>query len=203
MSGTRRVVAITGAGGTLGSAISARLASEPDTDLVLSDVSHDALAATIAPLPDRDAPLETVLADVSDIEQVEAVVAHAVKQFGRLDVFAAGARTGAKPALTLAGTTQRLSVPLLPAVSGNRRIALVDATILALGGGGAATLKVFDPLFTKPGRVSGLTVAKNKQKVTVRWRAAANPSRTPLSYRVVVTKGKRTVTSRTVRALVR
>ena len=39
MTPPRRVVAITGAGGALGAAISARLASEPATDLVLSDVS--------------------------------------------------------------------------------------------------------------------------------------------------------------------
>ena len=39
----RRVVVITGAGGALGSAISHRLACEPDTDLVLSDVSERSL----------------------------------------------------------------------------------------------------------------------------------------------------------------
>jgi len=47
----RRVVAITGAGGALGAAISARLAGEPGTDLVLSDVSEPSLAATVAGLP--------------------------------------------------------------------------------------------------------------------------------------------------------
>ena len=44
---TRRVVAITGAGGTLGAALSSRLAGEPDTDVVLSDVSDTMLAATV------------------------------------------------------------------------------------------------------------------------------------------------------------
>jgi 3-oxoacyl-[acyl-carrier protein] reductase len=91
MSSERRVIAITGAGGTLGSAISARLAGEADTDLVLSDVSDAALAATIAQLPERDAPVETVLADVSDVDQVEAVVAHTVERFGRLDVLVSNA----------------------------------------------------------------------------------------------------------------
>jgi meso-butanediol dehydrogenase/(S,S)-butanediol dehydrogenase/diacetyl reductase len=86
-----RVVAITGAGGSLGSAISARLAGEADTDLVLSDVSDDALAATVTGLPDRDAAVETVLADVSDVDQVEAVVARTVEQFGRLDVLISNA----------------------------------------------------------------------------------------------------------------
>ena len=87
----RRVIAITGAGGTLGSAICARLAGEADTDLVLSDVSDAALAATIAQLPDRGAPVDTVVADVSEIEQVEAVVARTVERFGRLDVLVSNA----------------------------------------------------------------------------------------------------------------
>ena len=36
----RRVVVITGAGGALGTAISRQLAGEPDTELVLSDISE-------------------------------------------------------------------------------------------------------------------------------------------------------------------
>ena len=80
---TRRVVVITGAGGALGGALSAHFAAEPDTDLVLSDVSQASLDATLARL---DAPVESVLADVSEVEQVEAVVARAVERFGRLDV---------------------------------------------------------------------------------------------------------------------
>jgi len=91
MSVARRVIAITGAGGTLGSAISARLAGELDTDLVLSDVSDAALTATIAQLPERDAPVETVLADVSEFDQVEVVVARTVERFGRLDVLVSNA----------------------------------------------------------------------------------------------------------------
>jgi 3-oxoacyl-[acyl-carrier protein] reductase len=90
MTPPHRVVAITGAGGALGAAISHRLAGEPDTDLVLSDVSEGPLAATVAGLPDG-AAAETVLADVSDPAQVEAVVARAVDAFGRLDVLVSNA----------------------------------------------------------------------------------------------------------------
>ena len=53
MTGPRRVVVITGAGGALGAAVSHRLAGEPDTDLVLSDLSAPSLEATVAGLPDR------------------------------------------------------------------------------------------------------------------------------------------------------
>jgi len=82
----RRVVAILGAGGALGAAVSARLAGEPDTDLVLSDLSQATLDATVDGLPDGAGPVETTLADVSDQGQVAAVVDLAVERFGRLDV---------------------------------------------------------------------------------------------------------------------
>ncbi len=88
---TRRVVAITGAGGTLGAAISCRLAGERATDVVLSDVSEPSLAATVAGLEEPSGAVETILADVSDIAQVEAVVGRAVARFGRLDVLVSNA----------------------------------------------------------------------------------------------------------------
>jgi meso-butanediol dehydrogenase/(S,S)-butanediol dehydrogenase/diacetyl reductase len=90
-SAQRRVVVITGAGGALGAAISARLAGEPDTDLVLSDLRPEMLDATVADLPDVGAKVETVLADVGDFEQVAAVVQRAVERFGRVDVLISNA----------------------------------------------------------------------------------------------------------------
>ncbi|HXX89315.1 MAG TPA: SDR family NAD(P)-dependent oxidoreductase [Acidimicrobiales bacterium] len=80
------MVAITGAGGALGAAVSRRLAGEAATDLVLSDISAATLDATVAALPEDVGQLETLLADVSALAQVEAVVARAVERFGRLDV---------------------------------------------------------------------------------------------------------------------
>jgi NAD(P)-dependent dehydrogenase (short-subunit alcohol dehydrogenase family) len=87
----RRVVAITGAGGALGAAISRQLAGEPATDLVLSDVSESSLDATIAEIPEPRCPLGTRLADVSDVAEVEAVIELAVERFGRLDVLISNA----------------------------------------------------------------------------------------------------------------
>lgn len=91
MTSPRRVVAITGAGGALGAAVSRQLASEPATDLVLSDVSAPSLEGTVVGLAGADGEVETLLADVSDFAQVEAVVALAVERFGRLDVLIANA----------------------------------------------------------------------------------------------------------------
>ncbi|MDA8047985.1 MAG: SDR family oxidoreductase [Actinomycetota bacterium] len=82
---------MTGAGGALGGAVARRLASEPDTALVLSDVSETTLAATMDGLDRDHGPVVSVLADVTDPAQVDAVAAGAVEQFGRLDVFISNA----------------------------------------------------------------------------------------------------------------
>ncbi|HEV2309667.1 MAG TPA: SDR family oxidoreductase [Acidimicrobiia bacterium] len=87
----RRVVAITGAGGALGAALSRQLAGEPDTDLVLSDVSDASLEASVVGLPATAGAVETLLADVSDLPQVEAVAERAVERFGHLDVLISNA----------------------------------------------------------------------------------------------------------------
>src|SRR5207302_7403211 len=86
-----RVIAITGAGGALGAALSCQFISEPDTDVVLSDVSASSLEATLAGLPERRGVVETLLADVSDVAEVEAVVGLAVERLGRLDVLISNA----------------------------------------------------------------------------------------------------------------
>jgi 3-oxoacyl-[acyl-carrier protein] reductase len=88
---SHRVIAITGAGGALGAAVSHRLASEPNTALVLSDVSETSLAATVDGLGQRAVPTATILADVSEVAEVEAVVGLAVQRFGRLDAFVSNA----------------------------------------------------------------------------------------------------------------
>ncbi len=91
MGSARRVIAILGAGGTLGTALSRHLAAEADTDLVLSDLSEDALAGARDGLGRSDGGMATVQADVSDFAAVENVVKHAVDRFGRLDVLISNA----------------------------------------------------------------------------------------------------------------
>lgn len=81
----RRTIVILGAGGALGAAISARLGSEPDTDLMLSDLSDASLTATVEGVNAAGA-VESMTADVSDPEQVDAVLRAAVERLGRVDV---------------------------------------------------------------------------------------------------------------------
>jgi len=120
----RRVVAVTGAGGALGAAISRRLAGEPTTDLVLSDLRADTLEATVAGLPGATGAVETLLADVSEFDQVEAVVARAVDRFGRLDVLIGNAGVlspnGRIHNLTTEDWERAFRVNLLGAVNGIR-----------------------------------------------------------------------------------
>ncbi len=87
----RRVVAILGAGGALGAAVSRRLAADAGTELVLSDVSAPSLQATVDGLGEPTDSVETVLADVSQLEQVETVIQRATERFGRLDVVVSNA----------------------------------------------------------------------------------------------------------------
>jgi meso-butanediol dehydrogenase / (S,S)-butanediol dehydrogenase / diacetyl reductase len=91
MKQSRRVVAITGAGGALGAAMSRQFGSEPFTDLVLSDLNPASLEATVAGLPASGCSTETIIADVSDFSATEAVVALAIERFGRLDALISNA----------------------------------------------------------------------------------------------------------------
>ncbi|MDO9458488.1 hypothetical protein [Nocardioides sp.] len=120
--------------------------------------------------------------------------------FGRLDVYGPTADGSDAPLVTLGGTRQRFQIPLVPTVAANGRLALVDATVISLGSSTQVVgrVEVFRPLFTKPGAPSALVVTRGRTQVGFRWSAAANPAGTPLTYRVVVRKGARTVLSRTV-----
>jgi 3-oxoacyl-[acyl-carrier protein] reductase len=123
MTNTRRVVAITGAGGALGAALSARFAGAPDTDVVLSDVSEAALAVTLAGLGQARS-VQTIAADVSDLSQVEAVVELARARFGGLDVLISNAGvlspSGRIHNLSTADWERAFSVNVMGAVNGIR-----------------------------------------------------------------------------------
>ena len=87
----RRSVVITGAGGSLGAAIVGRLSAEPDTDLVLADLSTAALEESLAAAGQTDGEIHTMAADVTDEAQVAAVIDEAVERFGRVDVLVSNA----------------------------------------------------------------------------------------------------------------
>ncbi|HEX3796809.1 MAG TPA: SDR family oxidoreductase [Acidimicrobiales bacterium] len=87
----RRVIAVIGAGGSLGGAICARLAADSNTALVMSDISDAALAGSLDAVNATSTPTATVAADVGQFVDVAAVVDLAVSRFGRLDVLVSNA----------------------------------------------------------------------------------------------------------------
>jgi meso-butanediol dehydrogenase / (S,S)-butanediol dehydrogenase / diacetyl reductase len=124
MTTTRRVVTIIGAGGALGAAVSQQIAGEPSTDLMLSEGSASTRDATVDGLGATDGSVETMLADVSDYDQVEAVIGRTVERFGRLDVLISNAGVlspnGRIHNLTTADWERAFRVNVLGAVNGIR-----------------------------------------------------------------------------------
>ncbi|EGR1561517.1 SDR family NAD(P)-dependent oxidoreductase [Vibrio alginolyticus] len=87
---------VTGAAGGIGQAIIAKL-REQGAKVLAVDISEQSLQmyASFGPKP-----LETFVADVTDYQQVEAMVKYAVELFGSLDIMANNAGIGApKPLL--------------------------------------------------------------------------------------------------------
>lgn len=123
---TRRVVVITGAGGALGAALSRHFAGEPGTDVVLSDVRGESLDATLAGLPEVRGAVESCIADVGDLAQVEAVVGRATDAFGRVDVLISNAGVlspnGRIHNLTTDDWERAFRVNVLGAVNGIRAV---------------------------------------------------------------------------------
>ncbi len=102
------------------------IAGEPGTDVVLSDVSGESLDATLAGLPEVRGAVETCIADVGDLAQVEAVVGRATDAFGRVDVLISNAGVlspnGRIHNLTTDDWERAFRVNVLGAVNGIRAV---------------------------------------------------------------------------------
>jgi short-subunit dehydrogenase len=89
----RRVVAITGASAGIGAACAAALARR-DASLVLSARRIDQLEQVAEPLRAAGARVHTIKADVTEVEDMHALVGRARAAFGRLDVMICNAGIG-------------------------------------------------------------------------------------------------------------
>jgi NADP-dependent 3-hydroxy acid dehydrogenase YdfG len=80
-----RVVAITGAGGGFGKLV-AEMAAARGAKVVLGDIDKPAASAAAQSITDAGGQAEAVGVDVTDLGQVQEMVARAVERFGSLDV---------------------------------------------------------------------------------------------------------------------
>ena len=80
-------IALTGAAGSLGSALSARLLADGCSGLILGDVAQEQAAALVQSLLADSATVTSQLLDVTSQDSAEAFVAAAVEHLGGLDVF--------------------------------------------------------------------------------------------------------------------
>jgi len=80
-----KVAIVTGGGGGIGGATARALAREGASVLVV-DVNEEAAAAVAGGIRDAGGVAESFRADLSEEQDVEAVMAEVVKRFGRLDV---------------------------------------------------------------------------------------------------------------------
>ncbi|MHB8283328.1 MAG: meso-2,3-butanediol dehydrogenase [Caulobacteraceae bacterium] len=96
-----KVVIVTGAASGMGRAYAKRFSDE-GAMVVLADISADALQAVVEGFPAERT--HSHVADVSDEQQVDALIAGAVARFGRLDVLCNNAGTVAQGKVSEAKT---------------------------------------------------------------------------------------------------
>ncbi|QKW15065.1 SDR family oxidoreductase [Verrucosispora sp. NA02020] len=121
MNLTGRVAVITGAAGGIGAALVRRFAAEGAATLVLADVdgaAADTVAASVGP------QAYAVTVDVTDEEQVRALVADVQRRHGRIDVFCAnaGVTTGGGVEVDTAGWERAWQVNVLAHVYAARAV---------------------------------------------------------------------------------
>lgn len=80
-----KVAIVTGAAQGIGKAVARRLAQE-GASVLLADTDEQALAVTLSELQASGAQSDALCVDVSDRQQVTAMVRHAVSKWGRIDI---------------------------------------------------------------------------------------------------------------------
>src|SRR6185437_10721208 len=80
-----RVAVVTGAASGIGRAMAERFARE-GMKVVLSDIEHDALAATVQELRQQEFDVKGVVTDVSKPESVEILAQQTLAEYGKVNI---------------------------------------------------------------------------------------------------------------------
>lgn len=87
-----KVIIVTGAAGGFGRIVSEKAAAR-GAKLVCADINEAELATTVSNITSGNGAAIAKVTDVTDLEQMKALAAHAVEQFGRIDVMVNNAGT--------------------------------------------------------------------------------------------------------------
>jgi len=83
-----KVTLITGAASGIGKATALEFAHQGVTDFVLNDINADALKSTAQELEKTGCHTMCEIVDISDAEQVRAMIERTIGRFGRIDILA-------------------------------------------------------------------------------------------------------------------
>ncbi len=81
----KKVIVVTGAAGGFGRIVSEKAAAR-GAKLVCADINESELNTTVANITSGNGAATAKVTDVTDLAQMKALAAHAVEQFGRIDV---------------------------------------------------------------------------------------------------------------------
>ena len=164
-----KIVLVTGGSRGIGRAISLRLAEEQPAEIVIAySLDHDSAASTVAELRDRGVSASAVVADVGQLDSLEAVFATIEQRHGRLDIFVSNAaRASFRDATELTARTWTRVMDL------NARAFLAGsqhAARLMSGGGRIVALSSLGSRYFAPGYLA-LGAAKAAIETMVRYLA--------------------------------
>lgn len=127
---------VTGAGQGIGASIARRLADDGAT-VIAVDRSRTPLESTVATIGKNGGAIEAGLADISDEDQVAALVADVAARHGTIDILVNNAAVFDEPGSFLTPSSEKMRTTLQVNLIGTILLSQQVATVMAAGSGGS------------------------------------------------------------------